>query len=61
MVDMTNTLEEQLRDELEAGASNDDFVVQQLRRQIHAKKTNKSFGELYISRSSKPKKDQLTP
>ena len=39
VVDMTNTLEEQLRDELEAGASNDDFVVQQLRRQIHAKKT----------------------
>jgi hypothetical protein len=53
---MTSSLEEELRDEQEAGASNDDFVVQQLRRQIHAQKTNKSFGELYVSRSSKPKK-----
>jgi hypothetical protein len=58
---MTSTLEEQLRDELEAGASNDDFVVQQLRRQINANKSGKTFQDLYVSRSSKPKKDQLTP
>ena len=36
---MTNTLEEQLRHKLEAGASNDDFSEQRLRRQIHAMKT----------------------
>ena len=35
---MTNTLEEQLRHKLEAGASNNDLFEQQLRRQFHAKK-----------------------
>jgi len=45
------TLEELLEEELAEGYNYDDFVVRQLCRQIAAKKTGKSFRELYVSRS----------
>ena len=51
---MRITLEQQLQEELAEGAS-DDFVVKQLRRQIAAKRTGKSFRELYVTGSVSPK------
>ena len=45
------TLEELLESLLAEGYSYDDFVIQQLCRQIAAEKTGKSFRELYVSRS----------
>ena len=44
-------LEEELQDELNEGNSEDDFVVQQLRRQIAAKKSGKTSEQLYVSGS----------
>ena len=52
---MRITLEQQLQEELAEGASDDDFVVKQLRRQIAAKRTGKSFRELYVTGSVSPK------
>ena len=45
------TLEELLERALAEGYGYDDFVVKQLCRRIAAKKTGKSFRELYVSRS----------
>ena len=45
------TLENLLQDELDDGATEDDFVVQQLRRQIAAKQSGKTFEQLYVSGS----------
>ena len=52
---MRITLEQQLQEQLAEGASDDDFVVKQLRRQIAAKRTGKSFRELYVTGSVSPK------
>ena len=52
---MTDTLEQLLQEELATGASDDDFVVKQLRGQIAAKRTGKSFRELYVTGSVSPK------
>ena len=45
------TLEELLQRALAEGYDYDDRVVKQLCRQIAAKKTGKSFRELYVSRN----------
>ena len=55
---MTETLEQQLQEELAEGASDYDFVVKQLRRQIAAKRTGKSFRELYVTGNVSPKSRQ---
>ena len=52
---MNNTLEQQLERALAKGRTDDDFVVKQLRRQIAAKRTGKSFRELYVTGSVSPK------
>ena len=52
---MRITLEQQLQEELAESASDDDFVVKQLRGQIAAKRTDKSFRELYVTGSVSPK------
>ena len=52
---MRITLEQQLQEELAGSASDDDFVVKQLRGQIAAKRTGKSFRELYVTGSVSPK------
>ena len=52
---MRITLEQQLQEELAESASDDDFVVKQLRGQIAAKRTGKSFRELYMTGSVSPK------
>ena len=46
---MRFTLEEILERQLSLGYDDDDFIVKQLRRQIFAKNTGKSFRELYVS------------
>ncbi len=48
---MMPTLEDELQEELNDGATEDDFVVQQLRRQIAAKQSGKTFEQLYVSGS----------
>jgi hypothetical protein len=50
---MMNTLQEILEEELADGATEDDLVVQQLRRQIAAEETGKTSEELYITGSVK--------
>ena len=55
---MATSLEQQLQEELAEGASDDDFVVKQLRRQIAAKRTGKSFRELYVTGNVRPKSRQ---
>ena len=50
---MANTLEAQLQRVLDEGAPDDDFVVIQLRRQIAAKKSGKTFKQLYVTGSVK--------
>ena len=52
---MRITLKQKLQEELADGASNDDFLVKQLRRQIATKRTGKSFRELYVTGSVSPK------
>jgi len=47
-----STLEEQLQEELDNGYDENDFVVKNLRRQIEAKKSGKSFAELYVTGSA---------
>ena len=50
---MMSTLQEILEEELADGATEDDPVVQQLRRQIAAEETGKTSEELYITGSVK--------
>ena len=50
---MANTLEAQLQQELALGATEDDFVVKQLRRQIAAEKSGKTLKQLYVTGSVK--------
>ena len=52
---MALTLEQSLEQCLAADKTDDDFVVKQLRRQIAAKRTGKSFRELYVTGSVSPK------
>lgn len=53
MVDQATVkyLTEALEEELAEGASEDDFVVQNLRRQIAAAQIDKTAEELYVSGS----------
>ena len=55
---MAVSLEQLHQEELAEGASDDDFVVKQLRRQIAAKRTGKSFRELYVTGNVSPKSRQ---
>ena len=57
---MTDTLEQQLERALARGKTDDDFSVKQLRRQIAAKRTGKSFRELYVTGNVSPKSRQST-
>ena len=50
---MNKTFEQQLERALERGKTVNDFSVQQLRRQIAAERTGKSFRELYVTGMSK--------
>ena len=50
---MATSLEQQLQEELAEGASDDDFVVKQLRRQIAAKQSGKTLQQLYVTGSVK--------
>jgi hypothetical protein len=50
---MMSTLQEILEEELADGATDDDPVVQQLRRQIAAEESGKTSEELYITGSVK--------
>ena len=52
-MDKANTLEAQLQQELAQGATDDDFVVKQLRRQIAAEKSGKTSKQLYVTGSVK--------
>ena len=52
---MTDTLEQQLERAPARGKTENDFSVKQLRRQIAAKRTGKSFRELYVTGSVSPK------
>ena len=51
--DMANTLEQRLQRQLSQGATDDDFVVKQLRRQIAAKKSGQTAKQLYVTGSVK--------
>ena len=50
---MARTLEQSLEKSLAAGKTDNDFSVQQLRRQINAKKNGKTFQDLYVTGSVK--------
>ena len=52
-LDMANTLEQRLQRQLAQGATDDDFVVKQLRRQIAAKKSGQTAKQLYVTGSVK--------
>tara|TARA_B100001057_G_C22426204_1_gene785551 strand:+ start:42 stop:236 length:195 start_codon:yes stop_codon:yes gene_type:complete len=52
-LDMANTLKQRLQRQLEKGATDDDFVVKQLRRQIAAEKSGKTSKQLYVTGSVK--------
>ena len=56
---MANTLEAQLQQELATGATDDDFVVKQLRRQIAAQKGGKTARDLYVSGSVKKQQGEI--
>jgi hypothetical protein len=47
-----STLEQQLDRQLQKGKDENSFVVKNLRRQIEAKKSGKSFAELYVTGSA---------
>ena len=53
---MANTLEQRLQRQLAQGATDDDFVVKQLRRQIAAKKSGQTAKQLYVTKQLKNKK-----
>jgi len=57
---MANTLEAQLQRTLAAGATDDDFVVKQLRRQIAAQKGGKTARDLYVSGSVKKQQGEIS-
>lgn len=57
---MANTLEAQLEQELAKGATDDDFVVKQLRRQIAAKNSGKTSRDLYITGSVKKDRGEIS-
>tara|TARA_B100000989_G_scaffold94990_1_gene69063 strand:+ start:7136 stop:7318 length:183 start_codon:yes stop_codon:yes gene_type:complete len=50
-----STLEQQLDRQLQKGKDENSFVVKNLRRQIEAKKSGKSFAELYVTGSASQK------
>ena len=52
---MALTLEQSLERALARGKTDDNFSVKQLRRQIAAKRTGKSFRELYVTGNVSPK------
>lgn len=55
---MMPSLEDDLQKRLDKGYTEDDFVVQQLRRQIAAKKSGKTSEQLYVSGSvNRPKQN----
>ena len=57
---MANTLEAQLQQELAAGATDDDFGIKQLRRQIAAQKGGKTARDLYVSGSVKKQQGEIS-
>lgn len=57
---MANTLEAILQRQLAAGATDDDFVVKQLRRQIAAQKGGKTARDLYVSGSVKKQQGEIS-
>ena len=58
-MDKANTLEAQLQQELAQGATDDDFVVKQLRRQIAAKKSGQTAKQLYVTGSVKKQEGSM--
>jgi hypothetical protein len=56
---MANTLEAQLQRRLATGATDDDFVVKQLRRQIAAQKGGKNARDLYVTGSVKKQQGEI--
>ena len=56
---MANTLEAQLQQEIAAGATDNDFVVKQLRRQIAAQKGGKNARDLYVTGSVKKQQGEI--
>ena len=56
---MANTLEAQLQRMLDRGVTDDDFVVKQLRRQIAAEKSGKTFKQLYVTGSVKKEEQEI--
>jgi hypothetical protein len=56
---MANTLEAQLQRQLAAGATDDDFGVKQLRRQIAAQKSGKTARDLYVTGSVKKQQGEI--
>lgn len=55
-----STLEAQLERALARGATDDDFVVKQLRRQIAAKNSGKTSRDLYITGSVKKDRGEIS-
>ena len=58
-LDMANTLEQRLQRQLDKGATDDDFVVKQLRRQIAAEKSGKTLKQLYVTGSVKKEENEI--
>ena len=56
---MANTLEQRLQRQLAQGATEDDFVVKQLRRQIAAKKSGQTAKQLYVTGSVKKQEGSM--
>jgi hypothetical protein len=56
---MANTLEAQLQRRLDKGATDDDFVVKQLRRQIAAEKSGQTAKQLYVTGSVKKQEGSM--
>ncbi len=56
---MANTLEQRLQRQLAQGATDDDFVVKQLRRQIVAKKSGQTAKQLYVTGSVKKQEGSM--
>ena len=56
---MANTLEAQLQRRLDKGATDDDFVVKQLRRQIAAEKSGKIVKQLNVTGSVKKEENEI--
>ena len=56
---MASTLEQRLQRQLAQGATDDDFVVKQLRRQIAAKKSGQTAKQLYVTGSVKKQEGSM--